>query len=83
MDILISFLNFVIESLSIPIDFLIGLLPSSPFQNINIAILEPFIGVLNWFFPFGDIVKTLSAWCICIGVYYVYSIALRWLKVIE
>lgn len=83
MDILINFINFLIEAVCAPIGFLVGLLPSSPFMALDMSSIEPFLGFINWVFPIGDVIKTLTAWCVAIGVYYIYSIALRWLKVIE
>lgn len=83
MDILINFVNFLIEAICSPIKMLIDLLPSSPFQNINFTPVEPFLGALNWVIPIGDILKILLLWCGAIGAYYIYSIALRWLKAIE
>ena len=59
-------------------------LPLSPFQGFidTIGSFE-YLGWLNWFFPVGDCIKVLAAWVTVIGTYYLYSIALRWIKAIH
>lgn len=63
---------------------LIHLLPLSPFTGI-IEDLEqmPFLGYINWLFPFGAMLKIAAAWLVAIGVYYAYSMVARWIKVIS
>ena len=64
-------------------EFLISVLPLSPFQGFidSIGSFE-FLGWLNWFFPVGDCLRVLSAWVTVIGAFFLYSIVMRWLKVI-
>lgn len=67
--------------------FLAGLLsalPLSPFTEI-ISSLEamPFLGYLNWFIPVGTFLKIGSAWLTAIGLYYLYSVIARWVKLIS
>lgn len=63
---------------------LLSLLPLSPFTDvINNLEKMPYLGYINWFFPFGAMVKIASAWLVCIGVYYAYIIVARWLKIIS
>lgn len=62
---------------------LLQLLPLSPFsQFIDQFRNLPFLGYLNWFFPVGDCLKVMAAWLTAVGVFYLYSIIMRWLKVI-
>lgn len=63
--------------------FLQGVLPLSPFRQYLDAIGElPYLSWLNWFFPIGDCLKVLFAWLGVVGLFYMYSIAMRWIKVI-
>lgn len=62
---------------------LLQLLPLSPFtQFIDQFRGLPFLGYLNWFFPVGDCLKVMAAWLTAVGLFYLYSILMRWLKVI-
>lgn len=60
-----------------------NVLPSSPFRVWidKIGELE-YLSWLNWFFPVGDCLKVMVAWLGAIGLFYLYSIVMRWLKVI-
>lgn len=62
---------------------LMEVLPTSPFREFLDEFSNlPFLGYLNWFVPVRGILIVLVAWCGAIGVFYLYSIVLRWLKVI-
>ena len=64
-------------------DALLSVLPLSPFtQFIDQFRSLPYLGYLNWFFPVGDCLAVMSAWLIAVGLFYLYSIVMRWLKVI-
>ena len=67
--------------------FLSGLLsklPLSPFTDIiNSLAALPFLGYLNWFLPIGTFIKIGSAWLAAIGLYYLYSVIARWIKLIS
>lgn len=58
-------------------------LPTSPFQDFIQYFRElPYLGYLNWFFPVGDCLVVMLAWLGAVGLFYLYSIVMRWLKVI-
>ena len=61
----------------------VSVLPLSPFKDFisNFADL-PYLGWLNWFFPVGDCLVVMSAWLGAVGLFYFYSILMRWLKMI-
>ena len=62
---------------------LLELLPKSPFrQFLNRFSDIPFLGYLNWFVPVRDILVVMAAWLGAIALFYLYSIIMRWLKVI-
>ena len=58
-------------------------LPLSPFQQyIKEFANLPYLGYLNWFLPIRAFVNIGLAWLGCIAIFYIYSIAMRWVKVI-
>lgn len=58
-------------------------LPASPFQQYIQAFSKlPYLSWLNWFLPIAAFVKIGAAWLACIAVFYIYSIVMRWVKMI-
>lgn len=65
------------------LNLVIGLLPRSPFTDwIESFTVPNWVGWLNWFFPVGTCLDIMAVWLVAIGLYYLYSIVLRWVKVI-
>ena len=63
---------------------LLSVLPLSPFAEIISTLDElPYLGYINWFIPIGTILKIGMAWIGAIGVYYLYSVVARWIKLIS
>lgn len=63
---------------------LASVLPRSPFSQFLSQFENlPFLGFLNWFIPIGTCIDILLAWLSAIALFYLYSIALRWLKAIS
>lgn len=67
-------------------DFLLSVLPLSPFKSfiegIQLSIGAKYLGWLNWFVPVRQILAVLAAWLSAIALFYMYSIIMRWVKVI-
>ena len=64
----------------------INLLPESPFvilDELSRSEFYEWLQFLNWFVPINTFVSILEGWLVCVAVYYVYRIVLRWIKVIE
>lgn len=62
---------------------LLSVLPTSPFRGfISTLGRLPFLGVLNWFFPVSECVALCGAWLVAISLFYVYSVVMRWVKLI-
>lgn len=62
---------------------LANVLPTSPFQEFIQAFSDiPYLGWLNWFVPFRAMLTIFAAWLGAIALFYLYSIAMRWLKMI-
>lgn len=65
------------------LDVLLSLLPLSPFAEPIAALTDiPYLGYINYFFPLGDCIKIGIAWTTAIGIYYLYSVIARWVKLI-
>lgn len=64
----------------------IELLPESPFvvlDELSRSEFYEWLQFLNWFIPVNTFVSILEGWLVCVAVYYVYQVVLRWIKVIE
>ena len=62
---------------------ILDLLPTSPFQEFVEQFSSlPYLGWLNWFFPVGDCLVVMAVWLTAVGLFYLYSILMRWLKMI-
>lgn len=80
MQILFDWMYKLVQGLGMAV---YRLLPQSPFTEfINNWNPPQYIGWLNWFFPVGQILSILSLWLTAIGVFYLYSIIMRWVKII-
>lgn len=65
------------------IDQIVSVLPASPFAEFvsNFASI-PWLGVLNWFFPVRQCLIVLATWLGAITLFYLYSVLMRWVKMI-
>ena len=83
INLLINFCNFIISSCGEILTVIFALLPNSPFNYIDMSGLTNFLGYINYLIPVTEIVAILTLWCSAIGLYYIYQIVLRWVKVVE
>ncbi len=66
------------------LEWVLNLLPTSPFQSFIEACENlPYLGWLNWFIPVGQMVAIGEAWLVAVGLFYLYSIILRWIRAIS
>lgn len=62
----------------------LGFLPDSPFRGFIDNIAEiPYIGYLNYFIPVSDFLALLGVWGAAVGLFYVSSVILRFVKAID
>ncbi|HAT4094503.1 TPA: hypothetical protein I9Z34_003062 [Clostridium perfringens] len=80
---MINVLNSIISAIASFFNAIICLLPKSPFNYIDNSGIKDFMGYLNYFIPVSTLISISEAWLVAIGIYYIYSIALRWIKAIE
>ena len=75
-----EFLQSIFGSLG---DTLMEVLPTSPFQEyISQFAGIQYLGWLNWFIPIKSCLTVFSTWLVAVGLFYFYSIAMRWVKMI-
>lgn len=78
---LIKILNALISVVSFVINFIISALPVSPFSwSFDLPSWASWIGV---FVPFGSMVTVFGVYLIAVATWYLYSVALRWIKVVK
>ena len=66
------------------LDWVLKLLPTSPFAAyIDALETIPFLASLNYFLPISTFVAIGEAWLVAVGLFYLYSIILRWIRAIE
>lgn len=63
--------------------YVVNLLPNSPFEMLDNSPIAPYLSTLNYFVPIREIILILETWLVAIGLYYLYMIALRWIKAIS
>ncbi len=65
------------------VNVFLALLPDCPFEKYISEIgNNETLQYVNWFIPVGDFVSISVAWLVAIGVFYLYQVILRWLKVV-
>lgn len=66
---------------------ILSFLPDSPFKILDDLTasgeIADWLGKLNWFIPIYSFVGIFEGWLLCVGIYYVYQVVLRWLNAIE
>lgn len=77
-------LTYMKEILDELLNALLSIFPRSPFTDvINSLGALPYLGYINWFIPIGAMCKIGAAWLTAIGLYYLYSVIARWVKLIS
>ena len=65
--------------------WLLAVLPTSPFRGWLGQFkshFNPYLGYLNYFVPISDFVAIIGAFLAVVVVYYLYSIIMRWVKML-
>jgi hypothetical protein len=84
MDVFIDFLDWVLSGLTQGIIWLLDLLPVSPFASWRTdPPPEVNLGYITWFIPFPTMLVHFAGFLVVVGVYYLYRVLGRWLKVVR
>lgn len=76
--------NWISDSFTEIGEKIIDFLPSSPIVYLeSIPEVEKYLGMVNWFIPIYSMISLTEVWLLCVVLYYVVQIVLRWIKVIE
>lgn len=75
--------NTFCDSLETLGEYLINLLPDSPFTELSNSDVSGYMSWLNWLVPVEQIVGIMEAWVTAILVYYLIVTILRWVKAIQ
>lgn len=65
------------------IQWLVTVLPADPLQAFIRTLSLPYLGYLNWLFPFGTFVNILYAWIGAISAWYIWMALARFLHMID
>jgi hypothetical protein len=82
-NILIKFVNFIIDKIDLLLSLILSILPDSPFSSINVEFLTPYLANINWFIPVGRIVAMLAVWSSAVLIYYLYSVIMRFTNLVD
>lgn len=84
MKIFTSIFNALADLIMKFFNGLLALLPQSPFSAFLEAMEKwEFLKTLNWIVPISTFISIGTAWLTAIGVYYAWSVVLRWIKAVE
>lgn len=84
-NILVYIINTVIWLFASVLNIIFSLLPNSPFTNISTydLTISKYLGNLAWILPIKQIISILGLWLGCMLIYYIYSVVMRWIKLID
>ena len=82
---IIKTINALIRGLGAVLTFIFKVLPDSPFQKhvLENEVIMPYLKMINYFVPVAEILITFESLLIAIGVYYIYQVVARWVKIIS
>lgn len=83
MDVFRQIFDWLGNALNDVLAWVLCLLPDSPFKAISNSPISQYLPYINYFIDVAFILDVLSAWVVCIGVYYGYQVILRWAKAIN
>ena len=84
-NLLVFILNTIIWLFAAVLNIVFSLLPNSPFLNISTYSLSmnKYLSNLSWLLPIKEMIGILVVWLGCMLIYYVYSVVMRWIKLIN
>lgn len=83
MDVFRQIFDWLGGALNDILGWVLGVLPDSPFKLISKSPIVEYLPYINYFIDVRFIVNTLALWVTCIGIYYGYSIILRFIKAVN
>lgn len=86
-NLLVYIINTVIYLLAQVLNVILSVLPSSPFSNLDVMMLNSdvskYLPYLAWLLPIKEIIIVVTGWLGAMLIYYFQSVIMRWIKMIE
>lgn len=81
---IVYILNTVIWLFAKVLSLIFSILPNSPFLKLsnNFGISE-YMPYLSWLLPIKFMIGILAVWLSAMSIYYIYSVVMRWIKLID
>lgn len=80
---MIQFINYLLDLLEALVAQVVNFLPDSPFQSIDLGVLEQYMGYVNYFYPVRQLVIFLGLYVSAVLVWYGVRWILRLARYIE
>lgn len=77
------FLQALIDIVAASLKLIVSVFPPSPFTFIGSVGAGDLMANINYFVPIYEFIAIIEAWLVAIGLYYVYSMWARFLKVVQ
>ncbi|MGL4805031.1 MAG: hypothetical protein ACRC26_01640 [Bacteroidales bacterium] len=68
-DIIILVINLFLMLINEIIVWVINILPTDLFKDINLTFPTELVAYVNWVFPFTEAVALLTAWAVCAAAF--------------
>ena len=79
--------NFILRLVGMALGVILSFLPNSPFKGIiewvNGLGIKEYLSYLAWLVPVKMIVGITAVWVTAVSIYFIYSVIMRWIKMIE
>lgn len=62
--------------------WVLSVLPDSPFKDLDMSPIQSILPYINWVIPVNFIMNVTEAWLAAVAVYYIYSVIMRWVKLL-
>lgn len=83
MNLIIKFINFIVNLFIGFINLLIDLLPNSPIENIKLNLDNELLQYMNWLIPINEILQLITIFTTCYISYLAISFIFRFFKVVK
>lgn len=83
---LVYIINVIIWLFAAVLKLVLSILPNSPFLSLSSTYdisVGKYMPYLSWFLPIKSMLGILIAWLGCMLIYYIYSVVMRWIKLID
>lgn len=83
LNTLIDGINWLLDAVVSAINFVLQILPNSPFQSVDFSAIQPYLSNFNWYFPVKQVITFLGVWLAAVLIYYAYTVILRITQMID